>query len=35
MSYILIDKNSSLTPYLNVSQTSISYKFNPLEASFL
>lgn len=34
MSYILIDKNSSLTPYLNISQTSISYKFNPLEASF-
>ena len=34
MSYILIDKNSSLTPYLNISQSGIGYKFNPLEASF-
>ena len=34
MSYILIDKNSSLTPYLNISQSGIGHKFNPLEASF-
>lgn len=34
MSYILIDPNSSISPYLNVSNNSISYKWNPLEATF-
>ena len=34
MSYILIDPNSSISPYLNVSDNNISYKWNPLEASF-
>lgn len=34
MSYILIDPNSSISPYLNVSDNNISYKWNPLEATF-
>ena len=34
MSYILMDPNSSFSPYLNVSNNSISYKWNPLEATF-
>ena len=34
MSYILIDPNSSISPYLNISQSGIGYKWNPLEATF-
>ena len=33
MSYILVDENSPVTPYLNISQSGIGYKFNPLEAT--